>query len=276
MISIIEYIVRIFNKIKETIKNMFRKRKTSARKYKKNNTSVTHYNNNDWAEVKYKRSTNEKKEKYNQKEKIDYIAQDYYYVNNDKEVIVQMPPQCYEARPINVCITEPNKHIEILRDENFVCLYPKIKIAGKSARIFTGHTFDLVKNSIDEHYIAINPQVIVTPKTKTTIPMIKTEKQKLATIYTITVEKSKHALIEVVPTTVANIMYNIKGKPKVGTIALVFTMILDTDYIWSGSLIQYDGAAFVVSNRTYYESTNITKIVAFAIASHDYKIITQE
>jgi hypothetical protein len=65
------------------------------------------------------------------------------------------------------------------------------------------------------------------------------------------------------------------GKPKRYTIALIFTIQEETEYIWSGSLVQYDKHAFIVSNVTRYADTSIIKIVAFAIGTHN-KLITTE
>lgn len=233
------------------------------------------YDNNDWIEIKHRVKSNNFDETVDATEDLKFESlKDMYFLNEHKEINILMPLECTRSASYQVCTTEPNRFLVLVRDEDFVCLYPKVIIAGKTVNVYTGHTLKLASNTVKNIGQMVNPQVYIEPKGKTTIPMIHAKSIGTATIMTQTVDGHKCSIIETVVTTNVNVMYMIKGKPKIGTAAIVFTLMTDEEYIWSGSLVQYQRGAFIVSNTTRYEKESIIKVVAIAIAHFDYTINT--
>lgn len=271
---IIELIQKLIKKIKQWF-GLREKRTTNQSNRLFKMIDPQEYNNNDWVEIKTQTKSTNFDETVDADEDVKFESlKDMYFLNENKEIDILMPVTCGRSASYQVCYTEPNRFLVLVRDDDFVCLYPKIIIAGKTVNVYTGHTLKLASSTIRNIGQMINPQVYVEPKGKTTIPMIHAKVLGQATIMTQTVEGFKCAIIETVVTTNINVMYMIKGKPRIGTAAIVFTLMLDEEYVWSGSLVQYQKGAFIVSNTTRYEEENIIKIVAVAIAHFDYNINT--
>lgn len=257
------------------IKSLWKKNNKAEKRKQASYQEV--YDNTDWIEIKYdKRNTNieeveEEREADGQYESIS----DLYNFTDKNNLIITMPVTCSIANTARYCKTDANNHIMLVQDEDFMCLFPTIKLGSMVVKVFVGHTYALLTNQQDVQSTLLNPQVIVIPKTKTILPMPKTAKNKFATIMTVDKVGRQHYIIETTPSTIVNVAYLKKGKPHIGTIALIVTIHREIDMIWSGSIITYDRAAFIVSNVTSYEETGVLKIIAFAIASHDVKITTQ-
>lgn len=272
---------KIINWIKTTIKRiveMFNKRK-------KRKTNTTHkaqdndfgYNNADWGIVDHTGKTNNLKiiESESDNDDTGKSMTDIYYMSKVNELIIIMPLTADYSKNCQYCTTDKNKHLTLVKDNDFMCLYPTLSLLGKVVKIFTGHTYMMIQNQSNIDPTFVNPQILVTPKTKVTLPMQKVSRKKLATIMTMDINNTSNYVLETVPSTFVDVQYKVKGKPKIGTIALIFTINIDTDMIWSGSIVRYDNAVFIMSNTTHYEETGVIKLVAFAVATHDIKIITQ-
>lgn len=270
--NIINFIISIWNKIIKMFKKTKNTRKTKSKKYE----YQYEYDNNDWKEVGVSTYTDEYQCTIeDEKDDVYQEVRDYYVMVSPTKVKIKLKDKCDLALPHNCCMTEQNKHVVLVRDAEKMCLYPKIKISDIVVNIYTGHTLTMIDNNSLINGYSINPQVYVSQKGKTTIPLPYFKRRQKAIIMTKTLAESKDIIIQTMPSCHINVMHMYRGRPKMATIALVFTLILDDDYVWSGSLIHYCKYAFIVSNKTHYKDSNVTKIVAFTIASHDIEIITE-
>lgn len=269
-------ITALFKCVVNFIKYMFGKNKEKKRpRNNEDNDMYFHADNNDWVKVRNKAFSKHNEE--NTEEEEDHVPKmkDKYGMTNKDTMTIFLKDVEDKFVVSKMCRTEPDKRMTLVRHEDKACLYPRISLIGKEARIFTGHTYELFQNDHIKDKMLLNPQVVVIPSSKNTIPVTHFTKIETATIMTMTCDDQQHCVIETYPTTLVNAMYFVKGKPKLGTIALVFTISPDEDYIWSGSLVRYGKAMFIISNVTKYADTGVIKIVAFAIATHNIKIITE-
>lgn len=275
---ILQIIKEIANKMMNVCKAVsafFKRVWGNVNRRKKKRPTYEMYDNTDWVEVKGKYVTEDNDYQHSHPTETTDDLNDFYCMVEENKLMITMPTECYHAANHKVCRTDENRHLTMVRDEDFVCMYPTVNIAGIKVNLYTGHTYMLNKDNIDTTTAQINPQVYVSPGRKTTVPTQYFKAKKSAVIMTTTVSMNENVVIDCQPTTHVNTMYMLKGKPKRGTIALVFTLIPDEEYVWSGSLVQYGKAVYIVSNATKYEWSGVVKLVAYSVSSHDVDIITE-
>jgi hypothetical protein len=273
MWKIINFIITAFKRVLSFFRGWTKSKKNNA----PNDDAPYQYDNADWYEVSYNKGKSNMKEIENEIENNDdnVILTDIYYLKTSTDLRIVMPLSAYYSKPCQMCKTDGNRYLTLIKDNDFVCLYPTLNIQGKVIKVFTAHTYAMVDKDSNLSTCILNPQVIISPTSKSTIPMVKVPKNKLATIMTSTITSGDNYILETVPTTVVNVMHLVKGKPKIGTIALIFTIAMETELVWSGSIVRYENSLFIISNRTMYEDSGVIKLVAFAIASHNIQITTE-
>jgi hypothetical protein len=233
------------------------------------------YDNTCWVEVKNKRYIDNSNDIDDTNQTDMDALKDYYYMSENHQVTIVMKDNINHFAASQICKTDPTNRLTLAEDQDFVCLYPTVKINNTKTRLFTGHTMMLMMKIIDEEFTELNPQVYITPKAKTTMPVGYFKKYHKATIMTIECATKEYRVIDTHPTTHINVILMDKGKPKMGTIALVFTICVDDEYIWSGSIVLYQKHVYIISNKTVYNDGDIIKLVAFSIGSHPINIVTE-
>lgn len=273
--QMIDKIILMIRTIIERIKRKFggTKKRTQG---KKRNIGKQTYDNTKWFNKNQQSLSNNVKEDQNS-EKDDEkqeISHDYYYMPSTNLMKIIMSCNVSETNSYNYCKTDPNCHINLIRDEDMTCLYPTITIAGQTIKIFVSHAIYLLDENTRNSASQLNPQVYIIPKTKTTIPIINLKKAKItkAMIYTKEIETQMDYIIEAEINTIINAMYLIKGTAKLGTIAMTFIFTDEKQMYWSGSLVIVEARVYIIGTVTRYPDTSAIKLLAYAVGTHSIKI----
>jgi hypothetical protein len=202
------------------------------------------------------------------KETVEEYVHQHWISQTDSHINVILNCKSNEVSDISYIKIQPDRHISFVQTEDKAALITKVAIGMNKVEVTCAHAIEMMGLFEIDKYEMINPMVYCSKRTSVKPELIKLNKYSKMNIVTIANDLNTYYDITTRPIKMINARVMIGSKMKYVTIGAIMQFVEEIKVIYSGSVAMMGDKLFVISSIHRNKKTNVTILVAWAIAEH--------
>lgn len=196
-----------------------------------------------------------------------------YQVVNKTECIITIPNNKTIINDVQSTKIAENNHYEIVISHPYIGCIGKVKLLGKTYKITCNHVVDMLDLSEMSGFNNINQQIMINSDVRKMqqFSYLVNERNQVQW-YTKDLIDNTFIYAVIDKFKAINLYTTYKGRPKIATVAIVVSIQIKENLLYSGTIMTVEDHPFIVTFQKHITQTNVTHIVALACFPHKYLI----